>query len=215
MFDLTLTFDNGPTAETTPEVLDLLAARGIKATFFVVGQRLAEPGALDLARRARAEGHRIGNHTWSHGAPLGVREEPDLVARELERTQALIDDLADGGRLFRPNGGGGIIDTRLLRPDVVDYLERGGFTCVLWNSVPRDWVEIDGWVETALDHCRSQPWTLMVLHDLPTGAMRHLPGFLDRVAEAGGRIRQDFPPDCTPIVDGRAAMPLEPYVTRQ
>ncbi len=53
----------------------------------------------------------------------------------------------------------------------------------------------------------------MVLHDLPTGAMRHLDRFLDEVAAAGGRIRQDFPPDCLPIVDGIAVQPLEPYVT--
>jgi hypothetical protein len=44
----------------------------------------------------------------------------------------------------------------------------------------------------------------MVLHDLPNGATRHLARFLDEVAARGGRIRQDFPPDCLPIVHGEA-----------
>jgi hypothetical protein len=42
----------------------------------------------------------------------------------------------------------------------------------------------------------------MVLHDVPSGAMRHLDRFLDMIGEAGGRLRQEFPPDCTPMVDG-------------
>jgi hypothetical protein len=86
------------------------------------------------------------------------------------------------------------------------------YTCVLWNSIPRDWADPEGWVDRALSHCRAQPWTLMVLHDLPTGAMAHLPRFLDKVGEAGGRIRQDFPPDCVPIVDGKVVRPIQNYV---
>jgi hypothetical protein len=53
----------------------------------------------------------------------------------------------------------------------------------------------------------------MVLHDLPTGAMRHLERFLDLVGEAGGRLRQDFPPDCLPIQDGIVVRPIDEYVT--
>jgi len=52
----------------------------------------------------------------------------------------------------------------------------------------------------------------MVLHDLPTGAMRHLDGFLDRVADMGARLRQDFPPDCMPIVDGVVVHPVDGFV---
>lgn len=52
----------------------------------------------------------------------------------------------------------------------------------------------------------------MVLHDLPTGAMRHLDAFLDKVQDAGGNVRQDFPPDCTPIVDGVVVRPIDEYV---
>ncbi len=66
-------------------------------------------------------------------------------------------------------------------------------TCVLWNAVPRDWEDPRGWAEVALAQCLAQPWTLLVLHDLPTGAMGRLDIFIERVLDHGGRFRQDFP----------------------
>ena len=217
MFDLTLTFDNGPEPDVTPMVLDILARRGIKATFFVIGKKVSEPAARKLAERAHAEGHWIGNHSWTHSIPLGERREADIAECEIGQTQAAMQGLVHPNRLFRPFGGGGNLDQRLMSGPVVEYLKRGSYTCVLWNSIPRDWADPDGWVDTAMGQCQSQPsnmksWTLMVLHDLPTGAMAHLPRFLDKVAEAGGRIRQDFPPDCTPIVDGKITRPIDDYV---
>jgi hypothetical protein len=83
----------------------------------------------------------------------------------------------------------------------------------LWNSIPHDWDDPEGWVERALAQCRSQPWSLMVLHDLPTGAMRHLETFLDSAGKAGARFRQEFPPDCVPIRAGGIVLPIEPYVS--
>ncbi len=61
-------------------------------------------------------------------------------------------------RYFRPFGGGGNLDRRLMSQPVVDYLVRGRYTCVLWNSIPRDWDDPDGWVERAL--CRIARRTL-------------------------------------------------------
>jgi hypothetical protein len=84
---------------------------------------------------------------------------------------------------------------------------------VLWNAIPRDWDDPDGWTDRALTQCRSQPWSLMVLHDLPTGAMSHLGGFIDRAANAGARFRQDFPPDCVPIRSGEIVRSITPYVS--
>ncbi len=204
MFDLTLSFDNGPEPSVTPGVLDELGRRGIATTFFVIGEKLAAPGGRALAERARAEGHWIGNHTWTHSIPLGRRTEPDVAEAEIGRTQALMGDLVHPDRYFRPFGGGGLIGPHLMNAAVLNFLQAGGYTCVLWNAIPRDFADPDGWVETALAQCATRPWTLMVLHDLPNGATRHLARFLDEVAARGGRIRQDFPPDCLPIVHGEA-----------
>ncbi|MBR0995133.1 polysaccharide deacetylase family protein [Bradyrhizobium japonicum] len=213
MYDLTLTFDNGPDPDVTPHVLDILAARGIKTTFFVIGEKLADPARRALAERAHGEGHWIGNHTYTHSIPLGEQPGRDTAENEIGHTQAAIGDLAHANRWFRPFGGGGNLDQRLLKPSVVDHLTRNKHSCVLWNSIPRDWADPDGWTGRALDQCSRQPWTLMVLHDLPTGAMAHLERFLDSAEAAGARFRQDFPPACVPIRNGEIALPINEYVS--
>lgn len=213
MFDLTLTFDNGPEPDVTPLVLDILGERGIKTTFFVIGEKLADPARRRLAARARDEGHWIGNHTYTHSTPLGEQPGADTARREIGRTEAAIGELAHPDRWFRPFGGGGNLDGRLLKPSVVDYLVHNKHSCVLWNAIPHDWDDPDGWTERALAQCRAQPWTLLVLHDLPTGAMTHLDRFLDRAAAIGARFRQDFPPPCVPIRNGDIALPIQAYVS--
>jgi peptidoglycan-N-acetylglucosamine deacetylase len=213
MFDLTLSFDNGPEPDVTPGVLDLLARRDIKTTFFVIGEKIADPARRAVAERAHAEGHWIGNHTFSHSVPLGRQSDAAMAEREISQTQALLGELAKPERLFRPFGGGGQLNDGLFRPSVVQHLERERYTCVLWNAIPRDWCDPDNWVARALGQCRQQAWTLMVLHDLPTGAMQHLDRFIDAAAEAGARFRQDFPPDCVPIRCGERLLPMENYIS--
>ena len=213
MFDLTLSFDNGPEPEVTPRVLDILARHGIKTTFFVIGEKLLDPERRALAARAHAEGHWIGNHTFTHSVPLGLQRDPATAEHEIARTQALIGDLAHPQRWFRPFGGGGNLDDRLLKPSVIEHLASGGYSCVLWNAIPRDWADPDAWVDRALAQCRAQAWSLMVLHDLPSGAMRHLDSFLDRASEEGARFRQEFPPACIPIRAGKIVLPVKPYVS--
>lgn len=211
--DVTLTFDNGPEPAVTPRVLDVLAQADIKATFFVLGSKLAEPERRAIAKRAHAEGHWIGNHTWSHKQPLGTLANPARVVAEIIDTEAAINELAHPDHLFRPFGGGGAIGQHLLSAAAVDVLRKEKMTCVLWNAVPRDWEDPRGWAETAIAQCLGQPWTLLVLHDLPTGAMGRLRFFIDRVLDHGGRFRQDFPPELVPIRRGEVRAPLEAYVT--
>ena len=153
MFDLTLTFDNGPEPGVTPRVLDILRERGIKATFFVIGEKLGDPERRRLAARAHGEGHWIGNHTFTHTVPLGQQHDPETAQNEIGRTQAAIGDLAHANRWFRPFGGGGNLDERLLKPSVVEYLTHNKHSCVLWNAIPRDWDDPDGWVDRALEQC--------------------------------------------------------------
>ncbi|HEY2525093.1 MAG TPA: polysaccharide deacetylase family protein [Candidatus Binataceae bacterium] len=209
---ITLSFDNGPEPGVTDRVLDVLSAAGVRSTFFVIGQKLADPGHRALAERARAEGHWIGNHSLTHSKPFGRREDRDGAEDEVGRAQRMLGALTHPDRLFRPFGGGGALDSGLLNRKVVDYLCAGGFTCVLWNCVPRDWEDPAGWVEQALNQCRAIPWSLVVLHDLPTGAMSNLERFIADLRGAGAEIAQEFPPDCMPILRGRVMFPVDRYM---
>jgi peptidoglycan/xylan/chitin deacetylase (PgdA/CDA1 family) len=71
---VTLTFDNGPWTGVTENVLDTLRERGLHSTFFVVGTQMHK--ARDLAVRAAAEGHWIGNHTMTHTVTFGDGADP-------------------------------------------------------------------------------------------------------------------------------------------
>jgi peptidoglycan/xylan/chitin deacetylase (PgdA/CDA1 family) len=208
---VTLTFDNGPEPLVTPYVLDCLAGHNLKATFFVLGRKVSEPARARIARRAIEEGHHIGNHTFTHSKPLGELSRAAALD-EFERTEQALASLDPPEQLFRPYGGRGSMGPHLLHPAVVEKLEAGGYTCVLWNSVPGDWQHPDDWVVRAMEDCRSRPWSLVVLHDLPTGAMAHLNEFIRQLNDEGVELTAEYPPNCVPIVRGRIALPIEQYV---
>jgi peptidoglycan-N-acetylglucosamine deacetylase len=197
-----LTFDNGPDERATALVLDALGRADVRATFFVVGSRITAAG-MRLLRRAVDEGHLIGNHTWSHSGPLGEMTSREAVA-EIARTGDLIAGLAASPPLFRPVGGGegGVIDRRLLNTGCVEHLRVQGYTTVLWNVVPRDWIDPDGWVETAMTLSGDIDHACVVLHDIHAAA--RLDDYLARLRERGTDFTQEFPAECTPILAGRS-----------
>ena len=206
-----LTFDNGPT-EVTPAVLETLARRGLRATFFVVGRQVATPEGRAYAARARAEGHRIGNHTHSHATPLGRLSGAEACA-EIALAEAAIGDLAHTPPLFRPFGDGGHADRRLLNAAARDHLIAGGYTCVLWDAVPHDWDDPEGWVDRALAAVRAAPSCVLVLHDIPGACGGRLDGFLGRLLDEGHTVVQDAPDHCVPLRAGVATAALARYVT--
>jgi len=101
--EIALTLDDGPDPVLTPQVLALLDAAGVQATFFVIGERAAaHPGLLrEIVRR----GHGVQNHSWRHPHAFSVFG-PRRIARELQQAQAFLHD-ATGERptLFRAPAG--------------------------------------------------------------------------------------------------------------
>lgn len=151
-----LTFDDGPHPEHTPALLDTLAALGARATFFVVGERAARfPG---LVRRMVAEGHEIGNHSYTHSPPerTGARQ----LVEEAETTASLLGDIV-GQRpvLFRPPHGK-LTAAKLLG------LWAAGMNVVLWSNDPKDFA-CSGPQEAleAIGRCPPMNGDIVLLHD--------------------------------------------------
>jgi peptidoglycan/xylan/chitin deacetylase (PgdA/CDA1 family) len=206
---VSLTFDNGPTPGVTDGVLDLLAERGLPATFFVVGTQLHRPGGKALVRRAVAEGHRVGHHTMTHTVQLGATAAPEEAVRtEIADLAPELEEFAGGEKLFRPYAAGGVLDDRLFSHVALRYLQANDYTCVLWNSVPHDWDDPEHWVERALRDVARQEWTVVVLHDVDTGAMAQLGRFLNALSGDDRSVVPDFPASCLPMRAGRITQSL-------
>lgn len=211
--DLCLSFDNGPEPEVTPGVLAVLARRRIPAMFFVIGEKLRDPKARALAAQTRDAGHVIGNHTLTHGAPLGRRSAAEAL-HEITETDELLGELAAPERYFRPNGGGGALGAHLLNGAAAQHLMAAQATMVLWNAVPGDFRDPDGWPTTAHAMLRAARAPVMfVLHDLPNGAMRHLDRFLGELQDQGWQFRPDPPPDCVPLRRGVPGPDFAHYIS--
>jgi peptidoglycan/xylan/chitin deacetylase (PgdA/CDA1 family) len=179
----------------------------VPATFFVVGDRLRDDRARRCAERAKAEGHRIGNHTLTHTVLLG--EAPiDVALGEVDEAERLLGNLADHPPLFRPYGKGGTIDHRLVGPGVLAHLRAGGYTCVLWNCVPRDWVDQEGWVERCVEQVAAVDWPVIAVHDVTGAVLPRLPELLDRLDDLGTTYTQEAPDACTPLRAGRPTASL-------
>ncbi len=132
--EVALTYDDGPNPVVTPLLLDVLASRGVRATFFLIGSFVRkEPG---LAREIAAAGHLIGNHTMTH--PRLAWQSAERIRRELRDTNRAIEDAIGAPvRHFRPPHGA-------RRPYVMEAANELGLVTVLWNVTAYDWKPIDG-----------------------------------------------------------------------
>lgn len=144
-----LTFDDGPTPEVTPWVLDTLEAHDAKATFFLLGANAERHP--DLVRRIRSASHAIGNHTHSHldGWRTGLK----AYLEDTERAQA-----HTGSALFRPPYG------RITRAQAATLRQR--FTVVMWDVLSKDYDRSrspERCLRDVLHHTR--PGSIIVFHD--------------------------------------------------
>lgn len=147
-----LTFDDGPHAGTTDRLLDGLRERNAHATFFLIGKEIA--GQEELVQRMQAEGHQVGNHTWSHVRLNGSQSD---VSQEIHQTEALLEEiLGEGTYWLRPPYG-------LVSADVEATIT---VPTVKWSVDPRDWESrnTDQTVRAIL--ASVQPNSIILLHDI-------------------------------------------------
>lgn len=152
-----LTFDDGPSAVYTPQVLDILKKHGARATFFVLGQNAARNKGI-LAR-AVAEGHEIANHTYSHIKMTASGRQ--TITGELERTSAIIKE-ATGYYPTTMRPPYGAINSGLVDMVYNTY----GMHAVLWDVDTRDWQHpgVAKVVERAVG--KAQSGSIILLHDI-------------------------------------------------
>ncbi|MEI8387583.1 MAG: polysaccharide deacetylase family protein [Verrucomicrobiota bacterium] len=127
---IALTFDDGPHATLTPKLLDILKEKGVKATFFVLGECVAANPAV--LQRAAAEGHEIGNHSWDHKAL--TKGGGSGVDSEINQTNAAIES-ATGKKpavVRPPYGATNAAVTKRLN-------EEFGLKVIMWDVDPLDW----------------------------------------------------------------------------
>ncbi len=176
---IALTFDDGPSPDITPEILDILKEHKIKATFFVIGNNLKN--FPELGKRLVAEGNAIGNHTWHHWRRL----MNDFTAtHEIEDTATLIYETTGvKTSLFRPPNG-------FLYNGLVDYAQKRKDAVILWSVDSDDWrgqkVSVDHIVDKVLDNV--QPGTIILMHD-GGGDRSHtvqaLPKIIEEITQRG------------------------------
>ena len=150
-----LTFDDGPNPPYTDQLLDVLAKHGVKATFFMIGNRIEKHP--ETVNRVIAERHQIGNHSYSH--PLLGFLPPTYVQRQIERTDNLIQQFKVLDEVvFRAP-----VLTRFLPVAwVLAKTDRAHISCNVWSW---DWTtqNPDKITETVLR--KTKPGSIIVLHD--------------------------------------------------
>jgi peptidoglycan/xylan/chitin deacetylase (PgdA/CDA1 family) len=173
---IAMTFDDGPSATLTPKLLDLLAAHHIKATFFVIGENVAEHP--EIVARAAREGHEIGNHSWSH--PNFGKMSDENVRRQLWRTDDEIKN-ATGKRptLLRPPYGS--ITAREKRWIHDEF----GYQIILWDVDPNDWKRPGPAVVRNRILQETRPGSIVLSHDIHPGTIQAMPSTLDALEAKG------------------------------
>ncbi|HBH40850.1 MAG TPA: polysaccharide deacetylase, partial [Rhizobiales bacterium] len=153
---LAVTFDDGPDPDWTPKILDILKAKGVRASFFIIGENAeANP---DLVQRILAEGHDIGNHTFTHP---NLGELPaSLVTLEINATQRLFEALTGRSmRLFRAPFLGDAEPTTSDEIMPIEIAQSMGYISVGLHVDPNDWLRppADVIVDRGLERIRPNP----------------------------------------------------------
>lgn len=187
---LALTFDDGPSRPFTPRILDILKDKGVKATFFVVGANAALESRL--LKRIYAEGHDIGNHTFTHPNLSSVG--PTLLDLELNATQRILEaKIGVGTRLFRPpfnkdSEPEGRNEARtLINSAALGYITIG------LKIDPLDWARpgVEEIIARTVSYADARRGSVILLHDGGgdrTQTVDALPEIIDRLHARGFRF---------------------------
>lgn len=178
-----LTFDDGPAGATLDDILDTLAASGVHATFFVVGNQLEVH--LAAGQRLVAAGHELGNHSYSHQRMLLT--SPGTAQDEVKRTDSLIRAAGHSGPiLFRPPYGVKFVGLPW-------YLQKSGRTSITWDIEPESYTAVASSPAGIVSHVveKVRPGSIILLHPWYSSGeqtRQAVPGIIKGVRELGMRF---------------------------
>lgn len=169
---IAMTFDDGPHGTLTPKLLDLLAARHMKVTFFVLGECIEQHP--EVLQRAAREGHEIANHSWSH--PQLNKMSDEAVRSQLRRTDDAIKQVT-GKRptLFRPPYGA--ITTRQKRWIHDEF----GYQIIMWDVDPLDWKDPGPTTVSNRILRETRAGSIILSHDIHRGTIEAMPATFEQL----------------------------------
>lgn len=166
-----LTFDDGPHGTVTPAILDELQARGVQATFFVVGHRVLEHP--DVVSRIADEGHEIGNHSWDHSRLTDLK--PWQAFWQFEKTQRAVQAVTgDRPAVMRPPYGA--YDETVLQVSPMP--------AILWSIDTRDWETRDAEMIRAAA-AGARDGDIILFHDLYDSTADAIGSIIDDLTDRG------------------------------
>jgi peptidoglycan/xylan/chitin deacetylase (PgdA/CDA1 family) len=174
-----ITFDDGPHGSQTPRLLKMLKERGIRSTFFVVGQCVA--ANPEIAKQIVAEGHEIASHSWSH--PLLSQMGEEGVRDQLQRTHDVIrQETGVVPTLMRPPFGGFTATQKAWAHGV------WGYKCILWDVDSNDWKHRSPAKTQSIILASSRPGSIILCHDIHKSTIDAMPATLDGLLAKGLKL---------------------------
>lgn len=177
--EIAISFDDGPAADYTPEILSLLKQYQVEAAFFCIGSRIA--GNENLLMQLQEEGHVIGNHSYSHHFWFDLFSAKKMLA-DLQRMDIAVKDVTGSvPRMFRPPYG-------VTNPNLRKAIQAGNYIPVGWNvrsmdTVIKDPAKLLNKVLKAL-----KPGAILLFHDTSKTTLAILPAFLKQAGDKGYKI---------------------------
>jgi len=173
---IALTFDDGPHATLTPKLLDVLKEKGVKATFYVLGQCVdANPAVL---QRAAEEGHEIGNHSFDHKA--FTKAGAAGVSSQIEKTNAAIEAVTGKkpATVRPPYGATNASINKRLNDEF-------GLKVIMWDVDPLDWKVRNASHVTSEILKNTKPGSIVLAHDIHPSTIAAMSATIDGLKEKG------------------------------
>ena len=172
---IALTFDDGPSGAITEKLLDGLAARNVKATFFLCGYRIEK--FPEIAQRMAEEGHELGLHSNRHDYMQHMTKEEALD--DLAECQSILTESTGvSARLFRPPGG-------LYSQDLLDASRELGLSIVFWSVDPHDWDKKKSSQVLPYLLSHASAGDIILMHDLTEHSVSAALSFIDTMYAKG------------------------------